>query len=1175
MHSWLTILLFVTANPDPQFLEQVRTTPALTPAEQLKRFKVPDGFEVQLVAAEPQLQKPMNVAFDAEGRIWVSGSVEYPYAAEGEAGRDTIRVLSDLGEDGRARRITTFAEGLNIPMGLYPYKDGVVTYTISRFVWFRDTDGDGKSDQQQVIYGPLNRPRDTHGMQNAFRRGGDGWLYVNHGFANDTTLTGRDGSSIQLNSGNTYRIRLDGSRVEQVSWGQVNPFGSAWTDRGDLITADCHSRPLTLVLRGGRYSSFGKPHDGLGFAPDMMVHQHGSTGLAGVAYYEAGDWPEEYRQSLFVGNVVTSRVHRDHLRFDGATARADEQPDFLTCDDPWFRPVDLRFGPDGALYILDFYNRIIGHYEVPLEHPGRDRERGRIWRVVYRGKTRNSAGRLNLANASPKELVASLNDASTVRRYLAMDRLSDSFRFSDVPKLLELAEQRKGEANWRQRVMSRWVLHRWNELTDDVLLSAVLDEHALAKSHGLRLVSEQDSISPKVRNAIVDALQSSDANVVRAAADAMTRHVDAQFFTPLLGIVTEHTSDTALHYMLRRAIFSHLTQLEMTEELRNRVFAASQLARQSVADICLADKSPSSARMLLTLLRDPEIGKAGLAPYVLHVIKHLGHDAVEDLGRLTSLAINRCQGLELEEQMIVFAAIDKGIAADVELPQAFGSWRQDLMQQFNQRYLKAAPRWQVVGGSNGWSLESRRATDGRSDLYLSSLPGGETSVSAVTLGPFPAPSRLSFYLCGHRGDPNQVSIPSGDRLAAGIDGDSRESFLQRSVPDDCYVQLRELESNKVVRRVFPPRNDTAREVVWELSDVDGKTVQLELVDRQQSVAYAWLAIGRLSPELTKIHDLRELATFQQAGVELAGDDTDGRDLLRRLAQFGVDPSVRAASATKLARLHKQHLWLPFTARTKTINWPRTDLDQLKQRLLAGVVSGNAMDVEQAIQGWLKRLSQNEQREIAAQWIASAEGRRRLLSLIDQAAMSAQLVHAEEVRPLLERDHREEVQQLLRSISSQYPAERHDLQAQIDGLHADFAAHGGQAETGKQLYVKNCQVCHSATEDGRQIAPQLTGVGQRGAKRLFEDVMAPSRNVDPHFRTSILELADGRVLTGLVRPSQQAGELLIYNAKGEQQTVEASDVELRTESSLSLMPANFHEQFNVQQRRDLIAYLLSL
>jgi len=114
----------------------------------------------------------------------------------------------------------------------------------------------------------------------------------------------------------------------------------------------------------------------------MCPHRHGSTGLCGVEIVDRGIWGPEWDGHLFIGNCVTSRVNHDLVQYTGATAKAIEQPDFVTSGDPWFRPVDLRLGPDGALYIADFYNRIIGHYEVDRKHPGRDRERGRIWRIV-------------------------------------------------------------------------------------------------------------------------------------------------------------------------------------------------------------------------------------------------------------------------------------------------------------------------------------------------------------------------------------------------------------------------------------------------------------------------------------------------------------------------------------------------------------------------------------------------------------------------------------------------------------------------------------------------------------------------------------------------------------------------------------------------------------------------
>ena len=118
----------------------------------------------------------------------------------------------------------------------------------------------------------------------------------------------------------------------------------------------------------------------------MVTHDHGSTGIAGISYYAADQFPEEYRGTVFIGNVVTNRINRDRIEWHGSSPKGIEQPDFVSSEDNWFRPGRTSSsGPDGALYVADFYNRIIGHYEVPLTHPGRDRTSGRIWRIVYRG----------------------------------------------------------------------------------------------------------------------------------------------------------------------------------------------------------------------------------------------------------------------------------------------------------------------------------------------------------------------------------------------------------------------------------------------------------------------------------------------------------------------------------------------------------------------------------------------------------------------------------------------------------------------------------------------------------------------------------------------------------------------------------------------------------------------
>lgn len=387
MRKLLSPLVLLALLPGVVRGQLIAPTDPLTPEQERLKLRVPEGFEVQLVAAEPDIQKPMNLKFDAAGRLWVTHSVEYPFPVkEGQTGRDGITILSDFGPDGRAQKVQKFADGLNIPIGIVPVKDGCIVWSIPHIWKLTDTDGDDVADEREVLFTGFG-VEDTHGNQNSFVRWIDGWIYACHGFRNDSHIRrGVDGEILlHLNSGNVYRFKEDGSAIEQISSGQVNPFGLTFDPLGNIYTADCHSRPLTHILRGAHYPSFGKPHDGLGYAPEMIDHDHGSTGISGIAYYAADHFPPDYRDCLYTGNVITNRVHRDALKWHGSTPKADTKEDFIISDDPWFRPVDIQLGADGALYVADFYNRIIGHYEVPLDHPQRDRHRGRIWRVVYKG----------------------------------------------------------------------------------------------------------------------------------------------------------------------------------------------------------------------------------------------------------------------------------------------------------------------------------------------------------------------------------------------------------------------------------------------------------------------------------------------------------------------------------------------------------------------------------------------------------------------------------------------------------------------------------------------------------------------------------------------------------------------------------------------------------------------
>jgi putative heme-binding domain-containing protein len=570
------------AADDPRL---VAPTEALTAQEQQKKFHLPEGFEIQLIAAEPEIRKPINMQFDASGALYVTESVEYPFPAPGEKpARDVIKRFMDTDGDGIPERMSIAVDQLNIPIGLLPLGKKVIAHSIPAIQEFVDTNGDGLADERKVLYSEFGF-RDTHGMASSFNYWIDGWVYACHGFANDSKVKGEDGKEVQMNSGNTYRFRPDGSHIEYFTHGQVNPFGMAIDPLGNIFTADCHSRPIYQLLRGAYYPSFGKPHDGLGYGPEMIKHDHGSTGICGLVYYQAAQFPGEYDGTVFIGNPVTGRINHDQLKANGTSFDAVEQPDFLSCDDPWFRPVDIKLAPDGSLYVADFYNRIIGHYEVSLQHPGRDRERGRLWRIVYTGNGSDHVTRPrtmpDLTKVSGEELPAKLADPNHVVRTLATQQLVERHRETaargndpgnELKTLKKLLFESKSA---EQRVGILWTLDRLHLLEDDGIEELARDPERLVRVHVQKMLAEwggllKTNLIQIPREGVSDA----DPFVRRAAADSLGRH-PAPENVPLLMKLWETTdpTDTHLVHVTRMALRDNLRGLEdwsgISDELRS------------------------------------------------------------------------------------------------------------------------------------------------------------------------------------------------------------------------------------------------------------------------------------------------------------------------------------------------------------------------------------------------------------------------------------------------------------------------------------------------------------------------------------------------------------------------------------------------------------------------------
>jgi putative membrane-bound dehydrogenase-like protein len=555
----------------------------LKPGDAAKAMTVPDGFSVTLFAGEPDVHQPIAFTTDHRGRLWVVEAYTYPrrnphpgpVLPDPKLG-DKIVIFEDADGDGKFDKRTVFMEGLNLVSGIEVGFGGVWVGAAPYLLFIPDKDGDDTPDGDPQILLDGWGYQDTHETLNSFIWGPDGWLYGCHGVFTHSNV-GKPGDPAEkrqrINAG-IWRYHPTRHVFEVFAHGTSNPWGLDYNANGDWFIEACVIPHMWHIIQGGRYHRQAGSHFNPYTYADIQtiaVHRHyvganphggnnrsdsagGGHAHAGLLCYQGSTWPKEYHGKLFMGNLHGHRLNVDVITPKGSGYVADRNPDFLLTNDRWSIPLALRSGPDGNVYLLDWYDKQICHRTEPEIW---DRTNGRIYKISH--KDAKPVKGLDLSKCSDKELYEyqfQTNDwyARTARRILQERYPDGAWKDGEKPtqELLEWfgdsVQRSIATPDEATRLRLLWMLHSMNSLGDESYATRMLrDPSPHVRAWCVRLGVEKAPKSEKILRSLSALAEKDDSAVVRLAIASALQRVALQDRPALLASLLAHAGDATDH----------------------------------------------------------------------------------------------------------------------------------------------------------------------------------------------------------------------------------------------------------------------------------------------------------------------------------------------------------------------------------------------------------------------------------------------------------------------------------------------------------------------------------------------------------------------------------------------------------------------------------------------------
>lgn len=558
-------ILLRAADPPPA---AQRKTP-LAPEQARAAFKVAPGLRVELVASEPQIESPVAMAFDEDGRLFVVEMLDYPNGpAPGQPPEGRIKLLVDKDGDGLYETATVFADKLLYGNGVLPWKDGPIVTVAPQILHLRDTDHDGKADARDVLYEGFSTQNPQ--LRVSFPTlGPDGWVYAANGLRGGQVRRGdtKGDAPISL-AGMDFRFDPVRRRAEAVSG--MGQYGLTFDDWGNRFVCDNHHH-IRHVALPNRYlnqnpylavpavledtSELEASVPGAGAKVYAIsknwttsnLHAGRFTAACSVFVYRGSLLPEPYRGAAFTCEPTGNLVHCETLTPHGATFRSrppQEGVEFLASPDDWCRPVFLTTGPDGAMYVVDMVRAVIEHPEwMPKELKNRPdltwgKHHGRIWRIVPDGYT-TKPPKPHLSTASTPDLVKLLEHKDDWWRTTAQRLLLER----QDPQATEPLRAALASSVPQARLLAGWLLDGRGELQEGEALKLLHDPHPRVREQAALLSERWLPSSPEVQTAVGGLAGDADAQVRFQTALSLGLWDDDGIIAPLATIATAGAED--------------------------------------------------------------------------------------------------------------------------------------------------------------------------------------------------------------------------------------------------------------------------------------------------------------------------------------------------------------------------------------------------------------------------------------------------------------------------------------------------------------------------------------------------------------------------------------------------------------------------------------------------------